>query len=231
MILQRLHFMVSDFEGRMGDINMHALAGKQWALLKTMVHLPSSHAQRVAAAYMARASPEKEVPRQGGAEFSRSDECSLVNASAENARREWTHVRKKVIEEGVYTPPEHVRSSPLVVCQPQQAKVMQCSNCTETIISSWFYVHPISGAHTVLTPTNGHFACRRLMHRACRFRPQDGSAVKLDIWANLDFCVHLRLRYHCADCGGRGMCSHGMQRNCCKLCDHQPKHRRRKLGT
>mmetsp|Transcript_5052 Transcript_5052/g.18866 ORF Transcript_5052/g.18866 Transcript_5052/m.18866 type:complete len:165 (+) Transcript_5052:150-644(+) len=123
---------------------------------------------------------------------------------------------------------ERVADLPIVVCHPERPKVLHCSNCAEQITSSWFFVHPSSGACTVLVPNSGHGACRESTGKYCHFRPQDGFASKLDILYNFGFCMHSRMHYQCAECGGGGMRAHGMHKWTCEVCDYQPK--RRKLA-
>ena len=85
-----------------------------------------------------------------------------------------------------------------------ESVVLRCTECGHPISSSWYFVHPRTGAAQVLPPTR------------CHFRNEEKTKSILDSFSALDFCEHGRQRSHCAACGGCLVCVHGKQRRDCR---------------
>jgi len=60
----------------------------------------------------------------------------------------------------IYEPNSRVKGCGTVIYDGSDPKVLQCSKCSSTITSAWYFVHPTTGKREVLVPNNGHQACR-----------------------------------------------------------------------
>lgn len=109
-------------------------------------------------------------------------------------------------------PPNQVRED------KSKVVTLKCSECEQTMTSSWFFKHPTKASLHVLLPAMGHSACRIKTGKRCPWLPVDGRPHKLDIFDHLDYCEHTCLRTVCIPCGGSGICEHQKQYANCKLC-------------
>eukprot|EP00927_Polykrikos_kofoidii_P020491 TRINITY_DN19737_c0_g1_i4.p1 TRINITY_DN19737_c0_g1~~TRINITY_DN19737_c0_g1_i4.p1 ORF type:complete len:618 (-),score=63.08 TRINITY_DN19737_c0_g1_i4:97-1950(-) len=125
-----------------------------------------------------------------------------------------------------FDPAAKVKALPDVVHMPDKERILRCEQCASTLRSSWFYVHPRSGETSVLVPSKGHADCRRKFQRIAQFKDTDGYPTKRDVFNILDFCMHIKRRTHCVQCGGSSICAHGKFRSACRACDHLVKRRK-----
>ena len=140
-----------------------------------------------------------------------------------------TQPRRALVVSGMvqYEPNLRLQALSTVVHRSSESVVLRCTECGHPISSSWYFVHPRTGAAQVLTPTRGHFACSKLRMRRCHFRNEEKTKSILDSFSALDFCEHGRQRNHCAACGGCAMCVHGKHRKNCPVCASLVKRRKR----
>jgi len=143
--------------------------------------------------------------------------------------REVTQRRRDVIVSGVlhYEPNLRVQALSTVVHRLAESVLLRCTECSHPLSSSWYFVHPRTGAAQVLTPSNGHAQCHRLHKRLCFFRSENRRESILDAWTRLDFCEHAKARRVCLLCHGSAFCVHGKRRYRCRECAHLVKRRKK----
>lgn len=95
---------------------------------------------------------------------------------------------------------------------------LKCSECEQTVRSTWFWRHPKLETLHILVPNHGHRACGQKMGRKCPWFPVGDQPSKLDSFDKLDFCDHKIRRTKCFACGGSDICEHEKQYSKCKLC-------------
>ena len=66
---------------------------------------------------------------------------------------------RSVAIEGVFRPNERIRSLPAVFQAPDQVVLLKCSECGESMNSTWFWKHPGDGGIYALVPHHGHTTC------------------------------------------------------------------------
>ena len=59
---------------------------------------------------------------------------------------------RSVAIEGVFRPNERIRSLPAVFQAPDQVVLLKCSECAESMNSTWFWKHPGNGGMMVTQP-------------------------------------------------------------------------------
>eukprot|EP00438_Fugacium_kawagutii_P036477 Skav209704 [mRNA] locus=scaffold36:211359:212645:+ [translate_table: standard] len=119
---------------------------------------------------------------------------------------------------GRYRPSRKVRNLPSVREDKLDVVTLKCSECYQTLTSSWFWQHPKKETVHVLAPSFGHSACTTRTGKRCPWLPIDGRPRVLDNFQLLDFCVHKRQRPNCVACGGSGICEHKRRYRRCKYC-------------
>eukprot|EP00438_Fugacium_kawagutii_P002924 Skav216238 [mRNA] locus=scaffold5243:95683:96741:- [translate_table: standard] len=122
------------------------------------------------------------------------------------------------LKDGYYLPNIKVRSSKSVSEDKSKVVTLKCSECEQTMTSTWFWTHPKKETVHVLVPTLGHPACNRKMGRKCPWLPVDGRPHKVDNFDRLDFCPHKLIRSDCHACGGSSLCEHNKRYDKCGFC-------------
>ena len=115
---------------------------------------------------------------------------------------------------GMYYPNERVKNLSAVF-QAARVVPLKCSQCVESISTTWFWKHPGTGEIYALVPHNGHATCLKTQRKKCPWLSLDGTYTLSDNFQQLDFCDHKRRRSLCKDCG---ICPHNRQRPLCKEC-------------
>jgi len=130
---------------------------------------------------------------------------------------------RSVAIEGVFRPNERIRSLPAVFQAPDQVVLLKCSECAESMNSTWFWKHPWNGGMMVTQPAGTRWE-RDVLGP---WLSLDGTNTVLDNFNQFDFCAHKRRRSWCIECGGHGLCPHYRQRSRCSEC--KPFSPRRKM--
>eukprot|EP00438_Fugacium_kawagutii_P028618 Skav212749 [mRNA] locus=scaffold2545:12766:14181:- [translate_table: standard] len=151
----------------------------------------------------------------------REDALLLAPAVIPGEAQKHTGMKRKdmaSIEDGHYQPSAKVRNLTSVREDVLNGVTLKCSECEQTITSTWFWHHPKNETVYVLVSDHGHGACSRKMGRTCPWLPIDGRPRKTDNFKDLDFCHHRCRRSKCVACGGSEICEHSKRHSRCKFC-------------
>ena len=127
------------------------------------------------------------------------------------------------VSEGSYQPNKKIKGLPTVF-EGKEVVQLQCSSCSATISSSWFFRHPGHEQISVLVPFKGHYACRKKLGKMSPWIPASHFPGRIDRFDRLNFCIHKRERRYCKDCGSKYICKHHKRRHDCTLCKKTPLH-------
>lgn len=233
-IADYIRSVIARFEERVGE-PLERAAGKQWAALSAEV---SSYC---ALAAFQETRPNSCEITEGGDKGEIGNERSRVTTSqthfgdsafgwqpsqadtsvarSRRRRSDRAHVGD------CFDPADKVKALSTIVHRPEHSRLVECEECGHKMLSSWFFVHPRSGATAVLIPSGGHAECRRRLRRKVHFKDPHEFPRQYDTFVGVDFCTHAKQRTKCAPCGGGSVCTHGRLRTKCRACEHLVKRR------